>query len=98
MDTAIMLSSAEHTKPGNLLRKFAPEIREHIFTFTLADCWEGKTPAFLKALYGDREMYMEAIKVFYKVNTFFSHRGNDWADYFPDRLLPTITRWKIKIM
>lgn len=93
-----MVSPAKDIESSNLLRMFPPEIREHIFNFALDNCWEGKTPALLKALYGDREVYMEAIKVFYKVNTFFSSIENDWADHFPDHLLPTVTRWKIMIM
>src|ERR1700738_3623560 len=98
MGIGTMISSAKETKPSNLLRKFPPEIREHIFNFTLDNCWEGKTPALLKVLHGDREVYMEAIKVFYRTNTFFSNRYNGWGDDFPDHLLPTVTRWKIMFM
>jgi hypothetical protein len=92
---ATMMSSAEETKPGNILRKFPREIREEIFKLTVGD-WENKMPALIKALRGDREVYLEAMKVFYKINKFFSSRKNNWGEEFPDHLLPIVTRWKIE--
>jgi hypothetical protein len=91
---AVMFSSAEETKPSITLRRFPAEIRQAIFKLTVGD-WEGKTPALIKALRGDREMYLEAMEVFYKINTYFSSSGNNWSEEFPDRLLPTVTKWKI---
>lgn len=60
------------------LRAFPPEIREVIFNFSQVLSWTGKTPALLVALRGDRELYYEALELFYKSNTFTLHRANEW--------------------
>jgi hypothetical protein len=90
-----MILSAEKPKPSNLLRKFPPEIREEIFKLTVGD-WDDKTPALIKAIRGDREMYLEVMKIFYRINTFCSRRRNSWGKGIPDHLLSTVTRWKIE--
>ena len=51
------------------IRKFPPEIRAMIF----AGCVDNKgykTPNLLVALRGDREMYEEAVQIFYGLNWF----------------------------
>jgi hypothetical protein len=51
------------------LRKFPPEIREMIFQRCI-DTRDNKSPSIIIALRGDKELYREAIKVFYKLNFF----------------------------
>ncbi|KAE9371263.1 hypothetical protein N431DRAFT_467453 [Stipitochalara longipes BDJ] len=43
------------------------ELRDMVFAFSLVRT-DGKTPALLLALRGDKEMYLQALKVFYHVN------------------------------
>jgi uncharacterized protein YjbI with pentapeptide repeats len=50
-------------------RKFSPEIRETIFR-DCVDFKDRKTPPLLIALRGDKELYQEAIQLFYKLNFF----------------------------
>lgn len=93
---ATTISSAENPKPSTLLRKFPLEIREGIFKLTVGD-WDHKTPALITAIRGDRGMYLETMKIFYRINnTFFSSGRNNWGEEFPDHLLSTVTRWKIE--
>ena len=49
------------------IRKFPPEIRAMIFAGCINNVGY-KTPTILKALRGDKEMYEEAIQIFYKLN------------------------------
>jgi hypothetical protein len=95
METGTMISPSAETKPRNILRRFPPEIRAEIFKHTLGS-WDNKTPALIKALRGDHEVYLEAMKVFYRINEFFSSRRNNWGEEFPDHLLHTVTKWKIE--
>jgi hypothetical protein len=51
------------------LRRFPPEIRAMIFTGCIH--FGGfKTPAIIITLRGDKQMYEEAIQIFYKLNSF----------------------------
>jgi uncharacterized protein YjbI with pentapeptide repeats len=51
------------------LRRFPPEIRAMIFNGCIHFA-DHKTPAIIIALRGDKEMYEEAIQIFYKLNSF----------------------------
>jgi hypothetical protein len=59
------------------LRKFPAKIRENIFQFCVR-IKDQKSPALLIALRGDKEMYQEAINLYYKVNLFTV--SNDTVD------------------
>jgi hypothetical protein len=71
-ETKIINCSMDNCAMASLplaLRRFTPEIRAMI----LAGCIEfkdRKTPALIIALRGDKDLYQEAIRVFYKLNRF----------------------------
>ena len=78
-------------------RAFAPEIREMIFEGALAGTWNGKTPALIQALRGSK-LYLEAIDVFTKTNTFRLHEGNGWSwDPMPPQSLKHIKALQIDL-
>ena len=61
------LSGCQVTTSPLALRRFPTELRDMIFK----DCLqieEGKSPALLIALRGDKELYEEALEVYYKTN------------------------------
>lgn len=60
-----------------------------IYKLTLVDSWKGKTPAFIITLRGDRELYHEALQVFYETNSLALTRRNRWMSKV--RLLPRMT-------
>jgi len=51
------------------LKKLPPEVREMIFRHCV-DFTEGKTPPLIVALRGDKKLYREAMRLFYKLNYF----------------------------
>lgn len=59
-------------------RAFPPEVRKMIFEAHLAGVWNGTTPALIKALRRS-ELYLEALDVLAKTNTFKLHEGNGWS-------------------
>jgi hypothetical protein len=61
-----------------LLHTLPPELREAIFKPLLVD-WDGKTPNLVKALRPDKQLYNEALAIFYKFNVFIFHKGNGWS-------------------
>jgi hypothetical protein len=67
--------------PAPLCRKgfraFPPEIRQMIFRETLP--WNGKTPALLKALRGDKVLYQEALHLFFQLNSYNLSCENGWS-------------------
>lgn len=62
----------------NYFRRFPPEIREQIFR-PLCVQWNGRTPHLIKALRPDRELYQEALYIFYRNNRFRLHKWNGWT-------------------
>jgi hypothetical protein len=51
------------------LRKVPPEVREMIFRYCV-DFTDGETPPLIVALRGDKKLYREAMRLFYKFNFF----------------------------
>jgi hypothetical protein len=51
------------------LRKLPPEVREMIFRYCVGFT-DGKTPPLIVALRGDKKLYREAMRLFYKLNFF----------------------------
>jgi hypothetical protein len=60
------------------LRRFPAEIRHMIFRATLEGSWKGKAPEFIISLRGDKELYKEALNIFYETNTFALTKRNRW--------------------
>jgi hypothetical protein len=54
------------------------ELYEGIFTPLCVD-WEGKTPNIIKALRPEKRLYNEALKIFFRHNTYVFHRENNWS-------------------
>jgi hypothetical protein len=54
-----------------LLHTLPPELREAIFKPLLVD-WDGKTPNLVKALRPDKQLYNEALAIFYNSTFSFS--------------------------
>jgi hypothetical protein len=57
-------------------RAFPPEIRQMIFREAFP--WNGKTPALLKALRGDKVLYNEALHLF-QLNSYNLSYKNGWS-------------------
>ncbi|RDW89538.1 hypothetical protein BP6252_01570 [Coleophoma cylindrospora] len=86
---------AEPPAPQLDIRRFPPEIREMIYYFaterdfycplpenhdTEVVCMKlNQTPPIIKALRPDKELYYEALRVFYRNATFDIHRFNGWS-------------------
>jgi hypothetical protein len=72
----------------NKFRKLPPEIREKIFEPLCKD-WNGTMPAIIKALRSDKELYHEAMAIFYKEKEYVLHDKNDWTflDMFKTAIL-----------
>ena len=86
----------QNTSKG--FRTFPPEIREMIFQPCLEG--EGNRPALLAALRGDRELYAEAICLFYKANNtcVMSPRNvNSFRD-MSERALESIKKVKVLVL
>ena len=78
-------------------RKLPPEIREKCFLPVLE--WHGKSPALLVALRGDKELYEEALEIFYKKpNVYHLSEVNGW-DFvgMSERALASIKDVKISL-
>ena len=50
---------------SNTFHKLPRKIRD-IYKLCVAESWNGRTPAFIKALRGDQQLYDEVQKAFYK--------------------------------
>jgi hypothetical protein len=71
------------------LRRFPPELREMVFHSAMIKI-EGKTPQLLIALRADRELYAEALIVYYKVNDFEVRYDIGWK--WLDDLRPEVRK------
>jgi hypothetical protein len=80
------------------LRTFPTEVREMIFKPCLEG--EGNSPALLVALRGDKELYAEAICLFYKANNTYvlsTKNVNSFRD-MSERALESIKKVKVLVL
>lgn len=69
-----------------------------IFRLVLSGTWNGKIPTFIEALRGSK-IYLEAVAVFTKTNTFKLHEGNKWSFVeMPQAAINTVTSLEIEIL
>ncbi|KAH7364112.1 hypothetical protein BKA65DRAFT_472453 [Rhexocercosporidium sp. MPI-PUGE-AT-0058] len=79
--------------------KFPAELREMIFMEAFRDEWTGKTPALIKAVRMEDQIYAECMDAWYKQNhTYVLHAKNNWSflDMKP-HAIATIAKIKIMI-
>ena len=80
--SATLFSRLPSSPPQTTLRKFPREIRDMIYNLVLSDSWDGTTHSFIAALRPDHLLYTEALRVFYRTNTFSFTKQNDWLERF----------------
>jgi hypothetical protein len=91
-----MKNIVPNTRKG--FRTFPPEVREMIFKPCLEG--EGNNPDLLVALRGDRELYAEAICLFYKANNTYvlsTRNVNSFRD-MSERSLESIKKVKVLVL
>lgn len=86
-----------------ILRTVAKEVRQEIFENSLVvhlatDPYHQntthKTPPFLVALRGQKDLYQEALYVFYKINRFYYHRSTQNFNGFCNQECGQLGGWK----
>jgi hypothetical protein len=80
------------------LYAFAPEVRDMIFNDVLSGTWYGETHELIHALRGSK-LYLEAIDIFAKTNTYRLHEGNRWTfGDMPQAAINTIRNLEIEFV
>jgi hypothetical protein len=75
----VTISTATPTQTGSTMFVDLPlELYEAIFMHLCAD-WKGRTPNIIKALRPNKKLYLEALRIFYRHNTYVFHRENNWS-------------------